>query len=233
MEGNAFLVPLRLTLENEERVQRNESLHLQLGGSLAATEALDIEASLAWSESEARRPLWSKIRARSGNFPGVLEADRLVNMRPVDPGLIDDPASFQLNRVRLDGNDNDEDVLVPQVDVSWRTTVAGRSVLFKTGLKASYRDKLVDGKSDRFEPNQTISLADIPLSTLPGPGSAGFPLGDNDFLFDDRSVPLTPNWPVLFDFFTNNPQLFEFQADGSLANSVEDDYESKEDITAG
>lgn len=232
-EGDTYLVPLQLTLENEERLQRNESIHLTLGASLAPTEALELEASVAWSDSEARRPLWSKIRARSDNFPGLLEAGRQVTMRPVEPGLIDDPASFELNRVRLDGNDNDEDVFVPRVDATWRTSVASRSVTLKTGLKASLRDKFVDGKSDRFEPNQAISLADISGSTLPGPGSDEFPLGDTDFLFDDRSVSLTPNWPVLFNFFENNPEMFDFQENGSLANSVEDDYVSKEDITAG
>lgn len=233
MEGDAFLVPLRLTLENEERRQRNESLHLQLGGNFSLTESLGIEASLAWSESEARRPLWSKIRAQSENFPGMLETDPRVSMRPVDPALIDDPASFELNRVRVEGNNNDEEVFVPQVDAIWNTAFGNQSVTFKTGLKASFRDKQVDGTSDRFVPNQTISLADIPGATLPGPGSSGYPFGDDDFLFDERSVPLTPNWPALFDFFENNPDMFDFQESGSLANSVEDDYDSEENIIAG
>lgn len=226
------LAPMRLTLENEERVQRNETLFLQLGGKMSPNENVDVEASVSWSEAQARRPLWSKIRARSGTFPGFVGLDARATMRPVDPSFIDDPANFELNRVRLDGNDNDEEVLVPQVDLTWRTAFGGNPTTVKAGLKTSYREKFVDGSSDRFGPNQSLTLADVPNGSLPGPGSAGYPYGD-DFLFDERSVPVTPNWPALFSFFEANPDLFDFQEGSSLANGVEDDYESEEDIVAG
>lgn len=232
MQDGGVLVPLRLTLENEERVQRNETWHAQVGGKVSPREDIDVEASLAWSEAEARRPLWSKIRARSGEFPGFLGLDDRATMRPVDPDFIDDPANFEVNRVRLDGNDNDEEVLVPQLDLTWRTVLGGNPTTVKSGLKASRREKFVDGSSDRWGLTQPLTLADVPNGSLPGPGSEGFPFGD-DFLFDERSVPVTPNWPALFDFFEANPEFFEFQEAGSFANSVEDDYESEEDIVAG
>ena len=231
-QDGGLLVPLRLTLENEERMQRNETLHLQVGGKMSPHEDVDLEASFSRSEAEARRPLWSKIRARSAEFPGFLGLDDRATMRPVDPSFIDDPTNFEVNRVRLDGNDNDEEVLVPQVDLTWRTAFGGNPTTLKAGLKASMRDKFVDGSSDRWGLTQTLTLADVPDGSLPGPGSAGFPFGD-DFLFDERSVPVTPNWPALFAFFEANPDVFEFQEQSSLANGVEDDYESEEDIVAG
>lgn len=229
---DGVLVPLRLTLENEERVQRNETFHLQVGGKFSPREDVDVEASFSWAEAEARRPLWSKIRARSGEFPGFLGLDDRATMRPLDPTFIDDPANFVVNRVRLDGNDNDEEVLVPQLDVTWRTTFGEYPATIKAGAKSSMREKFVDGSSDRWVLNQTVTLADVPNGSLPGPGSSGYPFGD-DFLFDQRSVPISPNWPALFDFFQANPAVFDFQENASLANGVEDDYESKEDILAG
>lgn len=228
-----LLVPMRVTLENEERVQRNETLYVQVGGKMSPRDDIDVEASLAWSEAEARRPLWSKIRARSGDFPGFLGLDDRATMRPVDPTFIDDPANFVVNRVRLDGNDNDEEVLVPQLDLTWRTAFGGNPTTVKAGLKASMREKSVDGSSDRWGLTQTLTLADVPNGSLPGPGSDGYPFGDDSFLFDERSVPVSPNWPALFTFFEANPDVFEFQESGSFANSVEDDYESEEDIVAG
>lgn len=231
-DGNLVFAPLRLTAENEERRQRNESYHVQFGGRLAPTEQVDLEASLAYSESEARRPLWSKIRARTGDFPGIVELGDRPSMRPVDPAFIDDPANFELNRVRLDGNDNSEDVLVPEFDATWRTLFGHNTLTLKAGIKASFRDKEVDGASDRFEPADSVTLADIPNSTLPGPGEPGFPHGD-DFLFGEETVSLFLDWPVLFDYFEANRDSFDFQELSSLANGVEDDYESEEDVVAG
>lgn len=231
-EGNLVFVPLRLTAENEERRQRNKSYHVQFGGRLAPTETIELEASLAYSESEARRPLWSKIRARTGNFPGIVELGDTPSMRPVDPTFIDDPGNFELNRVRIDGNDNNEEVLVPEFDATWQTLFNGNTLTLKAGVKASYRDKKVDGTSDRFEPIDSVTLADIPNSTFPGPGEAGSSHGD-DFLFGPDTVSLALDWPVLFDYFEANRDSFQFQEISSLANGVEDDYESEEDVVAG
>lgn len=229
-EGNLVFAPMRLRAENEERRQRNESYHVQFGGLFAPTDAIELEASLAYSESEAQRPLWSKIRAQT-SFPGVVELGDTPSMRPVDPSFIDDPANFELDRIRLDGNDNTEEVLVPEFDATWQTLFNGNPLTLKAGVKASFREKIVDGASDRFEPIDSVTLAEIPNSTLPGPGESGFPHGD-DFLIGPDAVSLFLDWPVLFDYFEANRDSFEFQEISSLANGVEDDYESEEDVLA-
>lgn len=231
-QGSSLLVPIRLTAENEERRQRNESYNLHLGGRASLSPKWVVEPSLAYARSEARRPLWSKIRARTSNFDGVLDLDPRPNVRPLDPAFLDDPSNYVLNRVRLDGNDNEEDVWTPQIDVTWNIDRSNQPLTFKAGLKSSLRSKEVDGASDRFGTTETITLADIPGSTFAGPGNPGYPFGD-DFLFDNVPSALALDWPVLFEFFESNPNLFNFQELSSLANGVEDDYTSEEDVHAG
>ncbi len=223
--------PVRLTLDGWEREQENETFSLTGGGGHELGRDLRVDYSLAWARATSDRPLWVQNRFRTGNFPGRLIIDDGVRYEAVDPDFFTDPANYRLQRVRIDSIDTRERLFAPKFDVTWQTQWAGMDALFKSGVKATFRNKSVDARSDRFIPTETLTLADNNFA-LPGPGRPGYPFGGAWFQGAYSGGVAVDNQAVLNYFFANR-DLFTFSETESIANNLEDDFDTDEDVYAG
>ncbi|MCC5862082.1 MAG: TonB-dependent receptor [Gammaproteobacteria bacterium] len=226
-----FTGPVRLTLDGWEREQENETFSLTTGGGHELGRDLRVDYSLAWARAISDRPLWVQNRFRTGNFAGRLSIDDSVRYEAIDPAFYTDPANYRLQRVRIDSIDTRERMLAPKLDVTWQTQLAGIETLFKSGLKATFRDKSVDARSDRFIPTETLTLADNNFG-LPGAGRPGYPFGGSWFQGAYTGGVAVNNQAVL-DYFFANRDLFTFSETESIANNLEDDFNTDEDVYAG
>ncbi|TVQ49478.1 MAG: TonB-dependent receptor [Gammaproteobacteria bacterium] len=226
-----FEGPVRLTLDGWEREQENETFSLTAGGGHELTRDLRVDYALAWARAVSDRPLWVQNRFQTGNFPGRLIVDEGVRFEALDPEFFTDPSNYRLQRVRIDSIDTRERILSPKVDLSWQTRLAGFDTLVRTGAKATFRDKSVDARSDRFRPTEVLTLADNNFG-LPGAGRPGYPFGGSWFQGAYTGGVAVNNQAVL-DYFFANRDLFTFSEAESIANNLEDDFNTDEDVYAG
>lgn len=224
------LVPVRITLDGWEREQENETYSVTLGGGTDLANGFRIDYGISAARAESDRPLWVQNRFRTANFPGELFLDDGIRFEAVEPTFRNDPASFVLQRVRFDSINTKERLLTPKFDVTWRNGLLGEDGLLQAGVKATMRDKAVDARSDRFTPIETITLADNGFG-ISGPGTAGY-AGGSWFQGRYNSGPAINNRAVI-DFYNANPDLFTFSPTESIANNLEDDFDTDEDVYAG
>ncbi len=229
--SGVFEGPLRITLDGWEREQENETFSLTAGGGHELTRDLRVDYALAWARAVSDRPLWVQNRFQTGNFPGRLTIDDGVSFEALDQDFFTDPSNYRLQRVRIDSIDTRERILSPKVDLSWQTRLGGFDTLVRTGAKATFREKSVDARSDRFRPTEVLTLADNNFG-LPGPGRPGYPSG-GDWFQGLYPGGVAVNNQAVLDYFFANRSLFTFSEAESIANNLEDDFDTDEDVYAG
>jgi TonB-dependent receptor len=181
-------------------------------------------ASYTFSHAEEITPLRIDWEYRSGGsaFPNTVDVSNFF--WEFDAGTaINDPADFDFRRVRRRTDDIEEDIHSLKADLEIDREFGDRPGSLKFGLKYSKRDKFQDRENRNFEDAVDFTLADTGLF-LPGPRN-----------FFEGRYDLGP----ILDFeaherlFQTNPELFEFDAEGSAINSTSTDYDIEEDLYAG
>lgn len=131
-------------------------------------------------------------------------------------------SAYPFRRVRFRDDLEREDVLTGELDVRRNTTIANHAAFWKAGAKVVSRDKLQDRENQNYT-GAGFTLADFGLGSA-DPG---------DFFGGRYRFGPTLNLPALKQFFGDNPNLFAFDARGSLQNSLEQDFDASENVYAG
>jgi TonB-dependent receptor len=154
-------------------------------------------------------------------FPGT---------RPEEVGF------YRLRRIRYEASSVNERTWSGDVNLAWHGEVAGVPTRLKTGLKHLDRDRAVDDLSNRWNfigtnPFSTVNDRGEPLGILLTelPGARRFRIGDSRYAAQQGPV---ANKIAQDHFFASHPERFTYDVQGSLTNSVEDDYELTERIDA-
>ncbi len=175
------------------------------------------------------------INQDGGGLPVYFD---LTNFEPVfTTGRDDDTTRFEHRRNRVENSLSEETSYIPRVDVQWDTDNflgTGHTGFFKAGFKYLNRDRFVNDNSFRPVDNDLI-LSDNPAFVGPGQAILSYNTGFDlqwDPLFNDHfGGPGTPEeLRQRLSPISGNP--FEVDEVESVENSLEDDYDITEKITA-
>ena len=180
----------------------------------------DLSYTFAHAEEITPRRIDWEYRSSGGAFPNTIDVSDFFFQ--FDAGAaINDPADFRFRRVRRRTDAIEEDIHSLKTDLKIDKDFGERSGYLQFGLKYSMRDKFRDRENRNFTGADRFTLADTGLF-LPAPS-----------VFDG----LYDLGPIL-DFrghetlFASNPEMFEFDAEGSAINSTASDYTIEETISA-
>jgi len=213
----------RTSREYRQNNQTQQLNNISIGGEIDF-DNVTWGASYTFSHAEEITPLRIDWEYRSGGnaFPNTVDVSGLF--AEFDAGAaLNDPANYDFRRVRRRSDAIEEDINSIKTDLRIDRNFGARSGYLKFGLKYAERDKFRDRENTNYDDAVDFTLADTGLFSS---GPSGFFEGRYDF------------GPVL-DFaghealFQSNPEMFEFNADGSAENSIASDYNIVEDLYAG
>ena len=213
----------RASREFRQNNQTQQLSNISIGGDFSF-DNITWGASYTFSHAEEITPLRIDWEYRSGGnaFPNTVDVSGFYP--DFDAGAaLNDPANYNFRRVRRRSDAIEEDINSIKTDLRIDRNFGARSGYLKFGLKYAERDKFQDRENMDYEDAVDFTLADTGL----------FSSGPSD-LFDGRF----DLGPVL-DFaghealFLSDPQMFEFNDDGSAEASIASDYDIVEDLYAG
>ncbi len=179
-------------------------------------------ANYTFSHAEEITPLRIDWEYRSGSraFPNTVDVSNFFFL--YNTATINDPDEFDFRRVRRRTDAIEEDIHSFQTDLKIDTLFGDKPGYWKFGLKYITRDKFQDRENRNYGDATDFTLADTGLF-LPAPGRYFGGLYDFGPILDFGAHEA---------LFLSNPELFEFDAEGSAVNSNASDYNIEEDLTA-
>ncbi len=141
----------------------------------------------------------------------------------------EDFAFHELSRIRNITSEVKEETFTADFDAEWDGELFDRPTVVKSGVKYISRDKSVDDDDNRFPyiGDDPVTLADNGLGVLFRDLGRGVAYDTIPGL----TLPV-PERGAGEAFRAANPDLFGFDESGSLSNSIEDDYDLEERISA-
>ena len=183
---------------------------------------------------------------RSGLFNGMIDQVGEVypvyfnteNSEPVfTNGVENDATRFPHRRNRVESSNSEETTLIPRIDLKWDSDDflgTGNTGFFKVGFKYFDRDRFVDDNSFRPVDGDLI-LSDNPAFTGPGQDVLSYNTGFDfqwDPIFNGHFGGLGTPDEIRQRTSPITGEPFEIDDSESVENSLEDDYNVSEKITA-
>ena len=234
----------RSQMETRAEVQERPVQQLVVGGERRFGGGWKVVGDLNYTTAKELNPYqryFESITDTTGALPTETPAISLARtgeglVRPVSfntalsGGLtFMDPAFNSVYRLRGVTSTVVEETYTGNLDLTWDSALGGREVEFRTGVKAILRDKSVDDSDYRYQftgPKTSLAAENGLFFRLDdGRGEPYAPVPGMSLLAPDR---------YRYEaFFNAHPSYFTYDAAGSAANSMENDYRLNEDIFAG
>ncbi|WP_221031204.1 TonB-dependent receptor [Actomonas aquatica] len=213
----------RASREFRSYLQRARINSVQAGTELEFDRST-FDASVTVGRSERitpRRVDW-EFRSSSSAFPSSYDTSThpIPTLTPSDNFY--EASAYPFRRVRRRSDAEVEDLVSAELNFKREAELLGGHGSWKVGARWLSRDKSLDRNNENYTGATSFSLSE--------PGLAG---GEpDDFMDGQVQFGATLDNPALEAFFANNPSYFEYDPDGSLANSTESDFDVSEDVMA-
>lgn len=234
----------RYRIENDVRFERQERPVHQvvlggeqvlgawtIDGNLNYTTAKEVNPYLNFYEAETdtdtidttdpqAAPVYF-VKNSDGFFEPVFNPAASSGLTPYDA------AFHRVTQIRSTSSLVEEETFTADLNLAWEGELGGADATFKFGAKYLDRQKSVDDVDIRHRPTVALTLADGGLGTYLNAYGAG-----EDYGIFAVGNPVVPDGEGYAQFFTENPDLWEYNARASISNSIEDDYDLSERIFA-
>jgi len=188
---------------------------------------LTAKAQMTYSRGKEVSPAFRGVQFRTGNVnapSGQLFSTDFTNYYWTldDKNALTAPTTvLPFRRFRIDDSLTIEDTYTPQGDLQWDfdNWMGGRKGFMKVGAKYTDRSRFVDNNSSRPSGNTLIQTM--------GAALPGYRFFDGQYM-----VPLAINSAASLAYLKANPASFPDNQLNSIQNSVEDDFDIKEQIAA-
>lgn len=192
------------------------------GDHLVGGSFLDWRAGFSRGQRDTPNRVDWEFRSGGNAFPNTYDTSDPTAPIITPNAAFYDATAYPFRRVRFRTDLEREDVLTAEASLRRDVSTADRRAFWKAGAKVVTRAKSQDRENMNYT-GSGFSLADFGLGAS----------GPDDFFGGRARFGPTLNLPGLQRFFADNPQFFTFDALGSLNNSLAQDFEADETVTAG
>ncbi|MBP2160437.1 MULTISPECIES: TonB-dependent receptor [Asticcacaulis] len=206
------------------RVRKDQQLLVLSTGFEKVAGDFTFESLVTWSAAKEETPYNNVLAFRAGTGatgPIAFDIGAFDFVRWEADYTQDTASDYPLRRTREDFGLVDETTATAKFDVTWAPSGwASHDAYIKAGVKHTRRDRAVDMESRRYIPVGNWRLSQI--GVLPAESA-----------YDDRySAGFVLDHDATFAYIKANPALVSFDVLESARNSIEDDYDIDETISA-